>query len=49
MGGALRTTLGLTGIALGVAHAAPAVASMGPLRRRLLPGLSGAGDPAISL
>jgi peptidoglycan/xylan/chitin deacetylase (PgdA/CDA1 family) len=44
MGRALRAALGLTGIAL-AAHAAPALASIAPLRRRLLPGLSGAGNP----
>jgi peptidoglycan/xylan/chitin deacetylase (PgdA/CDA1 family) len=44
MGRALRATLGLTGIAL-AAHAAPALASIAPLRRRLLPGLSGSGNP----
>lgn len=44
MGRALRATLGLTGVALAV-HAAPALASLAPLRRRLLPGLSGSGNP----
>ena len=34
-----------TGLLLGAAHAAPALASVAPLRRRLLPGLSGVGDP----
>jgi peptidoglycan/xylan/chitin deacetylase (PgdA/CDA1 family) len=38
---ALEATLGVTL----AAHAAPAIASIAPLRRRLLPGLSGAGDP----
>jgi peptidoglycan/xylan/chitin deacetylase (PgdA/CDA1 family) len=28
-----------------VGHAAPALTAIGPLRRRLMPGLSGAGDP----
>jgi peptidoglycan/xylan/chitin deacetylase (PgdA/CDA1 family) len=30
---------------LAAAHAAPAVTSIGPLRRRLFPGLSGVGEP----
>jgi peptidoglycan/xylan/chitin deacetylase (PgdA/CDA1 family) len=41
MGRGLATTLGVTL----AAHAAPAVTSIGPLRRHLMPGLSGAGDP----
>ncbi len=31
--------------ALAVAHAGPALAAIGPLRRRLMPALSGIGDP----
>jgi peptidoglycan/xylan/chitin deacetylase (PgdA/CDA1 family) len=45
MGAALRTALGATGLTLGAAHAGPAIASIGPLRRHLMPRLSGAGDP----
>jgi peptidoglycan/xylan/chitin deacetylase (PgdA/CDA1 family) len=41
MVGTLRTTLGVTL----AAHAVPVITSIGPLRRHLLPGLSGAGDP----
>lgn len=37
--------LGATIAALGVAHAAPALAALGPLRRSLLPTLAGIGDP----
>ncbi|GAB2867456.1 polysaccharide deacetylase family protein [Actinoallomurus bryophytorum] len=36
--------LGAAGV-LAAAHAAPAVTSLGPLRRRLFPGLAGMGDP----
>jgi peptidoglycan/xylan/chitin deacetylase (PgdA/CDA1 family) len=44
MGRAVRAALGLTGVAL-AAHAAPALTSIGPLRRRLLPRLAGVGVP----
>jgi peptidoglycan/xylan/chitin deacetylase (PgdA/CDA1 family) len=44
MGRALRAALGLTGVAL-AAHAAPALTSIGPLRKRLMPRLAGVGDP----
>jgi peptidoglycan-N-acetylglucosamine deacetylase len=44
MGRVLRATLGLAGVAL-AAHSAPALAAVAPLRRRLLPALSGAGNP----
>ena len=36
---------GLGAGALGLGHAAPTLAAIAPLRRRLLPGLSGQGDP----
>jgi peptidoglycan/xylan/chitin deacetylase (PgdA/CDA1 family) len=35
----------LTGAAMAVAHAGPALAAVGPLRRRLLPAVAGSGDP----
>jgi peptidoglycan/xylan/chitin deacetylase (PgdA/CDA1 family) len=35
----------LATVAAAVAHAGPAVAAIGPLRRRLLPALAGIGDP----
>lgn len=43
----MATTRVLAGIATGVAiaHAVPAVAALGPLRRRFLPALAGVGDP----
>ena len=43
----MRTTtaLGVAVAALGVVHAAPAPAAIGPLRRSLLPALAGLGDP----
>ncbi|MCO6007344.1 polysaccharide deacetylase family protein [Actinoallomurus purpureus] len=39
-----RVLLAAAGV-LTVAHAAPALTSIGPLRRRLFPGLAGVGDP----
>ncbi len=39
-----RLALG-AGLACGIAQAAPSMASYGPFRRALLPGLSGIGDP----
>ncbi|MCO5970235.1 polysaccharide deacetylase family protein [Actinoallomurus soli] len=39
-----RATLAAAGV-LAAAHAAPAITSIGPLRRRLLPNLAGVGDP----
>jgi peptidoglycan/xylan/chitin deacetylase (PgdA/CDA1 family) len=36
---------GLAAAAIAAVHAAPALAAITPLRRRLLPGLAGAGDP----
>lgn len=41
----MRRVLTLTGVTVAAIHSAPALASAGPLRRRLLPGLSGIGDP----
>jgi peptidoglycan/xylan/chitin deacetylase (PgdA/CDA1 family) len=43
----MRTTtlLGAAAALLGTAYAAPALAAIGPLRRTLLPSLSGIGDP----
>jgi peptidoglycan/xylan/chitin deacetylase (PgdA/CDA1 family) len=37
--------LGAAAVALGVAHAGPAVAAIGPLRRALMPTLAGVGAP----
>jgi len=40
-----RTLAGLAAAAAAVAHAGPALAAIGPLRRQLLPTLAGIGDP----
>jgi peptidoglycan/xylan/chitin deacetylase (PgdA/CDA1 family) len=45
MGGALWTGLRAATVLTGAAHAAPALASIAPLRRRFLPGLAGVGHP----
>ena len=42
---ALARTAVLAAACAGVAHAGPAAAAVGPLRRRWLPGLAGVGDP----
>ncbi|MGH6654173.1 MAG: polysaccharide deacetylase family protein [Actinocrinis sp.] len=41
----LIPVLALASVGAAVAHAAPALSTFGPARNRLLPGLSGAGDP----
>jgi peptidoglycan/xylan/chitin deacetylase (PgdA/CDA1 family) len=43
--GTLLAGAGLVAGGIAAAHASPALTSIGPLRRRLLPGLSGVGDP----
>jgi peptidoglycan/xylan/chitin deacetylase (PgdA/CDA1 family) len=42
---AVLTTLGAASVAVAVGHAGPALAAIGPLRRRLLPHTAGIGDP----
>jgi peptidoglycan/xylan/chitin deacetylase (PgdA/CDA1 family) len=41
----LTRAAALTAGGLAVAHAAPALAAIGPLRRRLMPAIAGTGDP----
>lgn len=43
--GSLLVAAGLVGTCVAAVHAGPAIAAIGPLRRRLLPGLAGVGRP----